>query len=282
MTLTISMATYDDYDGVYFACNSIRLHHKLPPNTEFLILDNNPESDHGRQIKHLAKSIPEMRVVDVVDRTSSFVKYDAFHLAKGDVILGLDCHVLLAPGFIENLMEYWSWNPNSKNMVSGPLLYDNMVSTSDLMRPVWNGHDFGVWGDDKEAVAKGDPYEVPMQGMGCFSFIRKNAPKISDKFSGFGGEEWYMAEKTRQNGGVVVCLPQLKWNHRFDWPKRTFPLVLHDKIVNYYVAFLDLYGDLMHPACVEMTQYWNAQVPTEDLGNAIREAMTRLGLPFVG
>ena len=109
------MATFDDFDGIFFSVQSLRIYQDLPENTKFLILDNNPDSDHGRQIKHFAKDVPNMRVVDVTDRQSSFVKYDAFSLATGDVILGLDCHVLLQPGFIASMMEYWSRNPDSKN-----------------------------------------------------------------------------------------------------------------------------------------------------------------------
>ncbi len=91
MKLTISMATYDDYCGVFFSMESLRIHQKLPKETEFIVLDNNPDSDHGRQVKHFSKSVPNMRVIDVTDRQSSFVKYDVFKHAEGDVILGLDC-----------------------------------------------------------------------------------------------------------------------------------------------------------------------------------------------
>ena len=52
--LTVSMATYDDYDGCFFSIQSIRMHQDLPENTEFLVLDNNPESAHGKQLKHFA------------------------------------------------------------------------------------------------------------------------------------------------------------------------------------------------------------------------------------
>lgn len=269
MTLTISMAAYDDYDGVFFSVQSLRIHQDLPPNTEFLILDNNPESAHGKQLKHFAKDVPNMRVVDVVDRQSSFVKYDAFKLAKGDIILGLDCHVLLQTGFIKAMMEYWSWNPKSKNMLTGPLLYDSLKATSEQINPVWRGHDFGIWGDNKEGMKNGEPFEIPAQGMGCFSFIRANAPEVNPTFRGFGGEEWYMAEKVRLNGGVVVCHPKMGWNHRFNWPQRTFPLTLDDKLHNYYTGWLEIYGDINHPMIAEMTKHWVSQVGEEPVKNAI-------------
>lgn len=278
-SLTISMATFDDYDGVFFSIQSIRMHQDLPEETEFLILDNNPDSAHGKQLKHFAKDVPGMRVVDVTDRKSSFVKYDAFKLAKGDIILGLDCHVLLQTGFVNAMMEYWSRNPNSKNMLTGPLIYDSLKATSEQINPVWRGHDFGIWGDNKEGMKSGEPFEIPAQGMGCFSFVRANTPEINQGFRGFGGEEWYMAEKVRRNGGVVVCHPKMGWNHRFNWPIRTFPLTMEDKLHNYYTGWLEIYGNINHPMMVEMTKHWVSEVGEEQVKTAIFKAV--LGNAFM-
>lgn len=267
--LTISMATYDDYDGCFFSIQSIRMYQDLPENTEFLVLDNNPDSAHGKKLKHFAKDVPNMRVIDVNDRKSSFVKYDVFKLANGDIILGLDCHVLLQAGFIKAMMEYWSLNKNSRNMLTGPLLYDNLKATSEQIEPAWRGHDFGIWGDNKDGLKSGEPFEVPAQGMGCFSFIKENAPSINPGFRGFGGEEWYMAEKVRMNGGIVVCHPKMGWNHRFNWPIRTFPLTIEDKLHNYYTGWLELYGSINHPAICEMTKHWVKEVGEDVVKKAI-------------
>lgn len=272
MKLTVTMATHDDYDGVYFTVQSLRLHHKLPAGTEILILDNNPDSNHGKALASFAGSIPNLRVVDVRDRMSSFVKYDALHLAAGEVILGLDCHVLLQPGFLEALGKYWDEHPDSKDMLTGPLLYNDLKHTSVKMLPVWRGHDYGIWGDDVEAMIKGLPFEVPMMGMGCWCLKKSTAPTLAKGFTGFGAEEWYFAEKVRQNGGRVMCHPAMGWNHRFDWPVRNFPLRLHDKIKNYYRGWIDLYQDPTHPMLVEMSQYWIDQgIGREVLAQLIRE-----------
>lgn len=270
--LTVSMATHDDYDGVYFTVQSLRLHHHLPVGTEILVLDNNPDSEHGRALAGLAKSIKDLRVVPVRDRMSSFIKYDAFQEARGDVILGLDCHVLLQGGFIERLMAYWAANPGSADMLTGPLLYNDLRATSVKMNPTWRGHDFGTWGDDPAGVLSGVPFEVPMQGMGCFSFLRQHVPTINPGFRGFGAEEWYVAEKVRQNGGRVMCDPALGWNHRFDWPRRRFPLTLDDKVRNYYRGWLELYGSLDHPMVWAMSQHWLGMMSQEKLDALIAES----------
>ena len=41
--LAIGMATYDDYDGVYFSIQAIRLYHpEILPFVEFIVVDNHP------------------------------------------------------------------------------------------------------------------------------------------------------------------------------------------------------------------------------------------------
>lgn len=278
MKLTISMATYDDYDGVYFTIQSIRLHQRLPKETEFIILENNPNSEHGKALAQFAKTVPGLQVVNITNRKSSFVKYDIATLATGDIILGLDCHVLLQTGFITTLMSYWEEHPDSRDMLTGPLLYNDLRTISVKMEPRWRGHDYGCWASDDASMAAGLPFPVEMQGMGCFSFLKKHFPKINTAFSGFGAEEWYIAEKVRQNDGLVICHPLLGWNHRFDWPKRTFPLQLVDKVRNYYLGWLELYQNLDHPMLQEMTKHWCSVMPAVDLEAVIAAACSELGL----
>ena len=47
--LTIGMSTYDDYDGVFFTIQSLRMYHLhgMQNDIEFIVIDNNPESAHG-------------------------------------------------------------------------------------------------------------------------------------------------------------------------------------------------------------------------------------------
>lgn len=272
MKLTISMATHDDYDGVYFTVQSLRLYHTN--DLEILILDNNPDSPHGAALRRFAGDLPNCRLINVTDRKSSFVKYDAFAHATGDVVLQLDCHVLLEPGAIDALMVHWRANPDSLDMVTGPVVYNRLDACSTRMNPQWRGHDFGCWGDDPEALRAGVPFEIPMQGMGCFSMRRAAFGGINPHFRGFGAEEWYMAEKVRQWGGRVICHPKLRWVHRFAWPARTFPLSMESKVVNYYRGWLELYGSLTHPRMQEMTAHWLTQMPQPKLDGLIQRAMT--------
>ena len=47
-TLTIGLATYDDFDGVYFTITSLMIHHReTMSHCRFVVIDNNPDSQDG-------------------------------------------------------------------------------------------------------------------------------------------------------------------------------------------------------------------------------------------
>ena len=53
--LTVGMATYDDYDGVYFSLQALRMYHRLGHEIEIIVVDNNPDSSSGRATKDLVE-----------------------------------------------------------------------------------------------------------------------------------------------------------------------------------------------------------------------------------
>ena len=92
-------------------------------------------------------------------------------------------------------------------------------------------------GEDPEAP----PFDIPMQGMGLFSCRRAVWPGFNPRFRGFGGEEGYIHEKFRQNGGRTLCLPFLRWMHRFRRPMGV-PYInsWEDRVRNYMIGFREL------------------------------------------
>ena len=53
-------------------------------------------------------------------------------------------------------------------------------------------------------------FEIPMQGLGLFACRRAAWVGFNTRFRGFGAEEGYIHEKTRQHGGRTLCLPFLR------------------------------------------------------------------------
>tara|TARA_R100001143_G_C3334981_1_gene121316 strand:+ start:287 stop:1123 length:837 start_codon:yes stop_codon:yes gene_type:complete len=260
--LTIGMATYDDYDGVYFTIQALRLYHsEVMDDVEILVVDNNPTSKSGAEVKKFIEtSIPNGRYIPFTKYKSNFVKDVVFTEAAGEYVLCIDCHVLIPPGVVEKLISYYSLFPNTKDLLQGPLLHDSFKATSTHFDPEWSGNMFGKWGFAKELFEAGAPFEIPMQGGGLYSCKKEHWVGFNKKLRGFGCEEFYIQEKFRKNGGRALCLPFLQWTHRFGRPEGAkFPLNMEDRIKNYYIAWMELYHDVNHPNIQEMLEYFTEQ-----------------------
>lgn len=243
--LTIGMATHDDFDGLYFSIQSIRLHHKeILKDLEFVIVDNNPTSAHGKAVRDFVKWIKEpVQYLPFTTHQSSTVKNKVFDLADTKYVLCMDSHVMLELGAFKKLIDFYDSGKDEGNLLQGPLLYDDMTSISshfDLTK--WGSNMWGAWANDPRADnVNGSAFEIPAQGMGVFSSRKDSWLGFNKEFRGFGGEEGYIHEKYRKNGKKTLCLPFLRWNHRFSRPNPTkYPNTLEDRFRNYYIGFKEL------------------------------------------
>jgi len=242
------MATYDDYDGVFFTIQSLRMHslQNVDFKYEFIVLDNNPNSESGKETRRfVTQKLGDLgKYIPYPLKATTFNKYQTIKHCSGEYCLILDCHVLLATNALQRLVDYMSSQEcDEKDLLQGPLWYDDLRHVSTHFEPVWRGQMYGIWATNHEAYNRGEPFEIPMQGMGLCAFHTRHFPVINQHFRGFGGEEGYIAEKFRMNGGKNLCLPWLKWNHRFARPLGVkYPLVMEDKIFNYYLGWGEIYG----------------------------------------
>jgi hypothetical protein len=281
--LTIGMATYDDFDGVFFSIQALRMYHDIcnTDAVEFVVLDTNPTGEHGKAVNNYMKSLGKKGryIPKESGEISSFNKYEIADYASGKYVLIIDCHVLLQQEAIENLLKYYHQNKNCNNLVQGPLLYDDLNNISTHFKPEWRGDMYGTWATNIEDYKKGQPFEIPMNGMGLCSFERKNWPGISKHFKGFGGEEGYIAEKFRQNGGKNICLPQLGWNHRFGRPSGVkYRLTLEDRIWNYFVGWLEIKQDRNDQMIKDIYNYFKTRIPEDNLNSLLNEACLITGV----
>lgn len=245
--LTVGMATHDDYDGVYFTVMSLVLYHtELLEKIEILIVDNNPDSKHGVAVAGLAKRVRQIRYLPAQQYHGTAVRERIFHEASADNVLCLDCHVFLHAESLKQLLNYFTNNPNSKDLLHGPIVYDDLAQYSTHMTPEWQAGFYGRWGQDERGQnPKGSPFDIPMQGLGLFACVKRHWPGFNPKFRGFGGEEGYIHEKFRQRGGRVLCLPFLRWTHRFDRPNSpTYPNSWEGRLRNYLIGWQELNLDV--------------------------------------
>lgn len=219
--LTIAIATYDDFDGAYFTIHSILTHHReVLDRVEFVLLDNFPEGLPAPMLESFAKYVDRFRYIPFTEVRSTAVRDVLFRKATGKYVLVLDSHVILAPGSLASLLAYFDTNPETNDLIQGPILsQDSSHIAATHMEPVWRRGMYGSWGVDPRAKANPDvPFEITMQGLGSFACRREAWPGLNSHFTGFGGEEGYIHEKLRIGGGKVVCLPSFGWPHRFERP----------------------------------------------------------------
>ncbi|MCI5077439.1 glycosyltransferase [Oricola sp.] len=241
--LTIGMATYDDYDGVYFTLQALRLYHpEIVDEVEFLVVDNHPDGPHSQALKKLEGPIDNFRYVPFGEWSGGFVKGIVFEQASCPYVLCMDSHVLVVPGGIRRLLDYYADHPDSVDLLQGPLVYDDLAKVATHFNPVWSGGMFGQWSKPEPRDDLGrQPFEIGMHGLGLFSCRKAAWPGFNPAFRGFGGEEGYLHEKFRQAGGRALCLPYLGWVHRFGRPAGApYPNRWEDRVFNYATGHAEL------------------------------------------
>lgn len=266
--LSIGMATYDDYDGVFFSIQSLRMFHPIcnSSDVEFVVLDGNPDSEHGKCCKGFVENKIKQKYIPYSGKLSSFNKYETIKYSDSKYILIIDCHVLIQENGITKLLQYFEQNSNCRDLLQGPLLRDDLINVSTHFDKVWRGDMYGIWSTNEEGYKNGKPFEIPMQGMGLLSFEKEFWPGINENFEGFGGEEGYIAEKFRLNGGKNLCLPFLGWNHRFCRPQGVkYPLNLRDRIWNYFLGWFEMYQDENHEMILSTKEHFKDKISKDEM-----------------
>jgi len=274
--LCIGMATYDDYDGVYFSVQAIRLYHsEILDQIEIVVIDNHPDGPCASALKQLEHWVPNFRYVPCEKIRGTAVRDFIFREANADYVLCLDSHVMVEAGAIAQLIEYFDAHPDSPDFLQGPLLNDDLRNISTHFVPGWSQGMYGTWGTDTRAVDQQAPaFDVPMQGLGLFACARSAWTGFNPRFSGFGGEEGYIHEKFRQAGGRTLCLPFLRWLHRFNRPMGTrYTVSWDDRIRNYLIGRDELGMDDQ-----DVIEHFNEHIGesnTQAIAERVRQEMTQ-------
>tara|TARA_R110000751_G_scaffold152635_7_gene257812 strand:- start:3955 stop:5859 length:1905 start_codon:yes stop_codon:yes gene_type:complete len=150
--LTIGMAHFDDFHGVYFTLQALRLYNpEAIKDVELLVIDQSPHTGHGKMLSGFVEhwcnvNTGGSRYIQMSDPTGTSVSRDAvFKHASSDWVICMDCHVLLPPGTLPQIMDFIDGN-TSKDLYTGSLLYDNLVDYSSHFDDQWRGEMWGTWG----------------------------------------------------------------------------------------------------------------------------------------
>ena len=245
--LTIGMSTFDDYNGVYFSIQAIRMYHpEIAHRLSFLILDNHPGSKEGEAVRDFVATLPNSRYIPFSYFNSTSARDILFREADTPYVLCMDSHVFFVPGALSQLINFFEDHPDCQDLIQGPLLYDNLQQISTHFEEKWNEGMYGTWGYDKRAANPNNgPFEIPMQGLGVFACRKEAWLGFNPRFRGFGGEEGYIHQKYRNAGHRTLCLPFLRWMHRFTRPQGTsYPNKWKDRIRNYLIGFQEVGLDI--------------------------------------
>ena len=273
--LTVGMATYDDFDGVFFSIQSLRMYHDIcnTSDVEFIVIDNNPESKSGIATRDFVVNWAKGKYIPYTAKKSTSIRNQIFKESTAEYTLCMDPHVLVKRDGINALLEYYKANSNTKNLIQGPLWYDDLINYSTQFDPVWRDHMYGTWGNNAEGYNIGVPFDIPMQGLGLFSCKTDNWLGFNENFRGFGAEEGYIHEKFRQAGGRCLCLPELKWVHRFGRPEGVkYPLALEDRVFNYFIGWFEIYKDPNHQMIQDIYNHFKEKTSAEFVDKILNEA----------
>lgn len=303
MKLTIGMAHFSDWEGLHSTVQSLAIHHALT-DVELIVVDNSPNTEAGRMVARLVETWKwrgaSAKYVPLADAVGTSVPRDRiFREATGDIVLVMDCHVLLPAGAIGRLRTWYEQHPDSGDIVSGPMYYDSLRDWSTHFDERWRSEMWGTWGQawrcrcgggtfaafdkmlgetsfltlsspqrditvcpacggelpripwpghEPKMVAEGyyrlgqdinEPaFEIPGHGLGLFSCRREAWQGFHLDARGFGGEELWIHDKFRKAGSRAICLPFLRWVHRFGRTHRLeYPLSRYGKVRNYVLEF---------------------------------------------
>jgi glycosyltransferase involved in cell wall biosynthesis len=232
MLMTIAMASYGNPDQVWFTVEALRMYQDVS-DCEILVLDNQGNDDVKKVVKGCRVRYEVFSDVPGVAPARNKI----FELAKGSFVLVLDSHVLLYPKAIQKL-KLWlanNWD-RASNLIQGPMVLPSLKNAYTHYDDKWRGHAWGTWPPAVNPDSLTEEIEIQMMGMGLFGCRKDSWLGLHPDARGFGGTEGVIHEKYRRAGRKVLCLPFLKWVHKFG-RSGDFPLRVEDKIRNYLLGF---------------------------------------------
>jgi hypothetical protein len=213
------------------------------------VVNNRPDSQHGKDTEHFVtkKVGDEALHIGFKEYESTATREQVFRHSQSEWTVCVDSHVILYPVFFRSLKKFAEENPQSRDILHGPMILDSLRTMHSEWKPVWRNEMYGIWYDNPLTDNPDNPpYEDWGCGLGAFACRTAAWPGFNPLFRGFGGEEGYIHDKFRRRGGHSICVPGMRWWHRFgqarteNQPERPYVATHNDKIRNYILGRLEL------------------------------------------
>lgn len=141
------MAVYDDFDGVYFTTQSLRISHGIrSPKTEIIVVDQRPQTSHGKMTRAHCGTIGAKYIEMPEPLGTSPSRNRVIQEASGEFVLCLDSHVILWPGAIDYLKACIETGKLADHLYHGPMIYDNLGAFATHFNVRWRMEMLGTWG----------------------------------------------------------------------------------------------------------------------------------------
>lgn len=268
--LTIAMANYDDCSGFWMTASAIRMYHVPITNSQVEILVVDDMVKPQETLQKMAAQTKSRYHHAGLNKGPAQAKDECWRQAKGEYVLLIDSHVFLAPNSINFILNAIKNNQIGQDLWTGPLLTEAQTISANCLLPELRGNFFGIWSVDQK-VAPGKKIEIYGHGSAYTLMKKAHYPYFSKNFRGFAGEEIYIHEKVRRNGGKCYCLHELGWQHRFYREKPiTYRCTNEDKYWNYLVAFYE-----MNWSTIQIRDYFRRKLPA-NLATKIETEAIRL------
>lgn len=232
--LTIGMAAYDDFDGVYFTLQALSLYH---PRMPLIVIETTPEADD--RVKNATLAVGGRYFHRPELKGTAPPRAELFKLAETPWVCCIDSHVLFEAGAVQAMLDYAKAHPDSRDLIQGPMVGDDGRGRLTHWQQNNDSALWGVWDSDPRWHGS-EPFDIPMQGLGHFLMRKEAWPGFHPLHRGFGGEEGYIHEKARQRGGRTLCHPAMGWRHRFRSGPAPYSATVDDHTWNLLVGHREL------------------------------------------
>jgi len=214
--LTIGMASVDDAMRVRWVVRSLLMFHaEVMADTEIIIVDNGSDAEQRKHLDHISGQNPGVvRVVECTQRGTFPPKAAVFDHAAGEIVIVIDSHVLIEPGALFRLIQWFADNLDFDGLATAKLLSDGGEVMATGMKPTW-GNAFGQWSIEPNPS---NLAAIPVEMCGAWFFACRRSAwpsgKIPQGLRGYGGDEW-IGRLFKSLGREVVCLRDVSGWHDF-------------------------------------------------------------------
>lgn len=140
------MATYDDTVRTIFTSMSALLNQPLIG--EIVIVDNNPSSKQGLQLKQFAAGSHKIKYVPMeTPKGTSAPRNRAIAEAQFDHVICTDSHVVFPTNSVQSVADFYNkYGWENEDLLHGPLMNESLHLHSHIMNDQWRSEMWGTWG----------------------------------------------------------------------------------------------------------------------------------------